>query len=155
MIGSLPIIMRHGKTPEAAVVADRLHSACIHLLRYARETDKLAPVGPAQLSALSVLVFAGPRTVGELAELEHVRSPTMSGIIAALEAKGLVRREPHASDRRSVLVHSMPAGAEVLGAARNLRIGTIAKRLNELGADQLRLLAEAADMIDQISQGRH
>jgi DNA-binding MarR family transcriptional regulator len=146
--------MRPDKTSWAAAVADRLHSASIHLLRFAREADKRAPVGPAQLSALSVLVFAGSRTVGELAELEHVRSPTMSGIVAALEAKGLVRREPHASDRRSVLVHSTPAGAEVLATARDLRIGTIAGRLEELGADQLRLLAAAAEVIDQISRER-
>jgi DNA-binding MarR family transcriptional regulator len=146
--------MPPGKTSQAAVVADSLHSACIHLLRFAREADKLAPVGPAQLSALSVLVFAGPRTVGELAELEHVRSPTMSGIVAALEAKGLVHRQPHASDRRSVLVHSTPAGAKVLAAARNLRIGTIAERLNELGAEQLRLLEAAAEVINRISRER-
>ena len=46
-------------------VADRLHSAAIHLLRYARKQDVLSREGPARLSALSVLVFGGgPMTLG-------------------------------------------------------------------------------------------
>ncbi|HEX9111775.1 MAG TPA: MarR family transcriptional regulator, partial [Terriglobales bacterium] len=59
-------------------VADRLHSAAIHLLRYARKQDVLSRQGPARLSALSVLVFGGPMALGQLARLEQVKAPTMS-----------------------------------------------------------------------------
>lgn len=58
---------------ETLAAADRLHSAAIHLLRRVRKQDEAAGVGPAQLSALSVLVFAGAKTLGELATAEQVK----------------------------------------------------------------------------------
>src|SRR5438034_1077083 len=73
--------------------ADRLHSAAIHLLRRLRVRDRESGVGPAQLSALSVLVLrGGPRSLGELAGVEQVRRPTMGRIVAGLVRGGLVRR---------------------------------------------------------------
>jgi DNA-binding MarR family transcriptional regulator len=103
--------------------------AAIHLLRSVREVDKLAPIGPAQLSALSVLVFVGPRTIGDLAAAEPVRSPTMSGIVAALETRGLVKREPNPNDRRSTLILATSSGKATLRDARNRRIAAIESRL--------------------------
>ena len=77
-------------------VADALHSAAIHLLRRVREEDEEAGVGPARLSALSVLVFAGPQRLTDLARAEQVRPPTMTKVVTGLEGAGLARR-----DRRS------------------------------------------------------
>src|SRR5437879_12518765 len=85
-----------GETFEAA---DRLHSAAIHLLRRLRVRDRESGVGPAQLSALSVLVFGGPRSLGELADAEQVRPPTMSRIVSGLGAAGDVRREAEEEGR--------------------------------------------------------
>ena len=70
---------------ETNEVADRLHSAAIHLLRRAREHDQESGLSPARLSALSVVVFRGPLTLGELAAAEDVRSATMTGIVNGLE----------------------------------------------------------------------
>src|ERR1700756_474909 len=87
------------------LIADRLHSAAIHLLRRLRVRDRESGVGPAQLSALSVLVLGGgPRSLGELAEAEQVRPPTMSRIVAGLERGGLVKREGTEDGRRIRLV---------------------------------------------------
>jgi hypothetical protein len=80
------------KEPFRLEVADRLHSAAIHLLRHARKQDVLAKVGPARLSALSVLVFGGPMALGQLAAAEQVKAPTMSRIVAGLKRSGLARR---------------------------------------------------------------
>src|SRR6476646_2226313 len=77
----------------ATEVADQLHSAAIHLLRRLRIRDRESGIGPAQLSALSVLVFGGPRSRGELADAEQVRPPTMSRIIAGLQCARLIRRQ--------------------------------------------------------------
>src|SRR5258707_3465560 len=73
---------------ETFETADRLHSAAIHLLRRLRVRDRESGVGPAQLSALSVLVFGGPRSLGELANAEQVRPPTMSRIVAGPGTRG-------------------------------------------------------------------
>src|SRR5271170_1239263 len=81
-------------------VADQLHSAAIHLLRRLRVRDRESGIGPAQLSALSVLVFGGPRSLGELADAEQVRPPTMSRIATGLQRSGLVRRHATEDGRR-------------------------------------------------------
>ena len=70
-------------------VADLLHSAAIHRRYRAQEQDRPARISPARLSALSVVVFRGPLTLGELAAAERVRSATMSGIVNGLESEGL------------------------------------------------------------------
>ncbi|MEX2326023.1 MAG: MarR family transcriptional regulator, partial [Gemmatimonadaceae bacterium] len=85
------------KTPSSrdqAAVADRLHSAAIHLLRRLRKQDDRSGITAARLSALSVVVFAGPVTMGQLALAEQVTAPTMTRLVAAMERDGLVAREP-------------------------------------------------------------
>ncbi|MDE0855032.1 MAG: MarR family transcriptional regulator, partial [Nevskia sp.] len=98
--------------PEAAsteAVADRLHSVAIHLLRELRQEDLALGLGPTQLSALSVLVFGGPQTIGALARIEQVALPTISRLVDALAAAGLAARETDAVDRRIVRVSATPA----------------------------------------------
>src|SRR5688572_22670569 len=114
--------------PDAAVLADRLHSSAVHLLRRVRRTDPQTGVSAAQLSALSVLM-GGPRTLGELAAVEQVRAPTMSRLVRELEAAGLVTRTRDDTDARVVWVRWTPAGAELLTRGRELRIATLQKRI--------------------------
>src|SRR5258708_17074119 len=85
---------------ETFETADRLHSAAIHLLRRLRVRDRESGGGPAQLSALSVLVLGGgPCSLGELAQGEQIRPPTMSRNVAGLVRAGLVRRGTTAGGR--------------------------------------------------------
>lgn len=130
-------------------VADRLHSAAIHLLRRAAEDDRAAGLSRARLSALSVVVFRGPLTLGELAAAEGVRSATMSGIVNGLERDGLVRRRPHGRDRRAVNIEATAAGRRLLDRARTVRIDRVAARLDDLSAEELDVLARAAELLEQ------
>jgi DNA-binding MarR family transcriptional regulator len=129
-------------------VADLLHSAAIHLLRRAREKDETAGLSPARLSALSVVVFRGPVTLGELAAAEGVRSATMTGIVNGLEAERLVRRRPHASDGRAVLIEATAAGRRLLEDARARRIDLVASKLGDLSEADLELLWRAAELLE-------
>src|SRR5271170_6671053 len=90
--------------PATLAAADRLHSAAIHLLRRVRLKDVASGVGPAQLSALSVLVFAGPKTLGQLAAAEQVKPPTMSRIVAGLKRRRLIEitRDPRDARRMHI-----------------------------------------------------
>jgi DNA-binding MarR family transcriptional regulator len=130
-------------------VADRLHSAAIHLLRRAAEEDKAAGLSRARLSALSVVVFRGPLTLGELATAEGVRSATMTGIVNGLERDGLVRRRPHGRDRRAVNIEATASGRKLLERARASRIERIASRMDDLSEDDLELLRRAAELLDE------
>ena len=117
---------------ELLETADQLHSAAIHLLRRLRVGDRESGIGPAQLSALSVLVFGGPRSLGELADAEQVRPPTMSRIVSGLERAGLVRREPTEDGRRLRLL-ATPKGTKMLWEGRRRRVASLAKALELLG----------------------
>ncbi|HEX6905903.1 MAG TPA: MarR family transcriptional regulator [Terriglobales bacterium] len=138
---------------DALAVADRLHSAAIHLLRRVRTRDTESGVGPAQLSALSVLVFAGPRSLGELAAAEQVRPPTMSRIVAGLMRAGLVRRQVTKEDRRRLRLEATAKGTELLWAARKRRVESLAETLRQLPAEQVEQLRQAAEMMEQLSRG--
>jgi DNA-binding MarR family transcriptional regulator len=138
---------------EPELVAERLNAAAIHVLRSVRGADARAPIGPAALSALSVLVFAGPRTVGELARAEQVRSPTMSGVLKGLEAEGLVRRERVADDARRSVVHPTAKGRRLMERARRARIAVLAERLQALDERERATLLAATDLMERVARG--
>ncbi len=128
--------------------ADRFHSAAIHALRHVAREDTASGLSAARISALSVLVFGGAKTLGELAAAEQVRPPTITRVVSALEAAGLVRREVDPTDRRVVRVHATPKGKRVLQRARRRRIDRLAKRLSGLDSNQIAIVREAADLVE-------
>src|SRR3981189_1548987 len=134
---------------ETFETADRLHSAAIHLLRRLRVRDRESGVGPAQLSALSVLVFGGPRSLGELADAEQVRPPTMSRIVAGLESAGLVRR--HATeDGRRVRLEASAKGTKILQEGRKRGVESLAKAVSSLSEEEQQKLGELTDLLQQV-----
>jgi DNA-binding MarR family transcriptional regulator len=131
-------------------IADRLHSAAIHLLRRVRQQDTATGEGPARLSALSVLVFGGPMTLGQLAAAEQVKPPTMTRIVNGLERSGLAKREADSSDARRVQIRATPKGMHLLQAARERRIGYLAEHLGALSEHERSTLGEALKILDQV-----
>jgi DNA-binding MarR family transcriptional regulator len=130
-------------------VADRLHSAAIHLLRHARRQDVVARQGPARLSALSVLVFGGPMALGQLAAAEQVKAPTMSRIVAGLKRSGLAKIETDAKDARRIRVTATAKGERLLQQARVRRIRLVAKTLTNLSPAELEILRRAAELMER------
>src|SRR5260370_22649761 len=86
---------------DTASVANRLHSAAIHLLRRARRVDTETQLPAPQLSALSVIVYPGPITLGALAAAEQGRPPTMTRLVGAMHEPPLDRRAPAARHRHA------------------------------------------------------
>lgn len=132
-------------------VADALHSAAIHLLRGVRKEDERTGVGPARLSALSVLVFAGPMRLTALARIEQVKPPTMTKVIAGLEASGLVRRRADAKDARAVRLEATRRGTKLLQEGRRRRVERLTAALQALAPDEVDILARAATIIERVS----
>lgn len=139
-------------TKHRTAVADALHSAAIHLLRGVRKEDERTGVGPARLSALSVLVFAGPMRLTELARIEQVKPPTMTKVIAGLEAAGLVRRRVDVEDARAVRLEATARGTKLLQEGRRRRVERLASALDALAFDELDVLARAAAIVERISE---
>ena len=130
-------------------VADRLHSAAIHLLRRARRTDPLTGVSPAQLSALSVLM-SGPKTLGDLAAAEQVRPPTMSRLVSDMERAGVARKVTDRADARVIRVHATPKGLRALSRGRAMRIEAIERLISELEPDELGTVERAVGTIEKL-----
>lgn len=133
--------------PDLDATADRLHSVAIHLLRSVRVEDEESGLSPARLSALSVVVFAGPLRLGQLAEAEQVRPPSMSTMVRALEKDGLVERRADPDDRRSILVAPTDRGRRLLKSARARRLHRLRRELAALPSEQLRLVAAATEVL--------
>src|SRR5215470_1876573 len=129
--------------------ADKLHSAAIHLLRRLRVRDRESGIGPAQLSALSVLVFGGPRSLGELADAEQVRPPTMSRIVSGLERAGLIKRSA-TEDGRRVQLSATAKGTKILWEGRKRRVESLAKALASLSETEALRLRELAELLPEI-----
>jgi DNA-binding MarR family transcriptional regulator len=128
-------------------VADQLHSTAIHLLRRVRRRDTASRAGPAQLSALSVLVFGGPATLGQLAAAEQVKAPTMTRIVAGLRRSGWVRLVPDPSDARRVRVYPTASGIDRLEQSRKRRIDYLARGFAQLTPKQLAVVEEAVEVL--------
>lgn len=147
--------VRRPVNPKAAETAASLHSAAIHLLRRVRQADKESGVPPAQLSALSVLVFGGPRRLGALAEIEEVAAPTMSRIVAGLEKARLVKRTADPADRRAETIAASELGQKVMFAARDRRLESLTHFLEQRGAGDMRALTRAVAIVRAfLTEGR-
>jgi DNA-binding MarR family transcriptional regulator len=135
---------------ETIAAADRLHSAAIHLLRRLRKQDAASGVGPAQLSALSVLVFAGPKTLGELAAAEQVKPPTMSRVVAGLERNHLIEITRDSRDARRMHIRATAKGALLLQQGRQRRVEYLAQHLGSLTTSELTQLSAVAGILESL-----
>ena len=112
-------------------LADALHSTAIHLLRQLRVEDRASGIGPAQLSALSVLVFGGSMSLKQLAEIEQVKPPTMVRIVRGLVEQRLATSKAAKDDARKLQISATSRGRAVMLRARSRRVDTLARMLAE------------------------
>jgi len=136
--------------PDPKVLADALHSAAIHLLRTLRREDDASGLSAPRLSALSVVVFGGPLTLGQLARAEQVKPPTMTRIVTGLERAGLVERVDDSSDRRLTRIKATAKGQRVLAAGRARRVELLTKALRALDDNALANLDRGVQLFREI-----
>jgi DNA-binding MarR family transcriptional regulator len=118
------------KIPEDVLqLADAVHSAAIHLLRLLRTEDRHTGIGPAQLSALSVLVFGGGMSLKQLAAAEQVKPPTMVRIVQGLAEQKLAEIHPDREDHRKIRISATVRGRSLMHKARMRRVETLAQML--------------------------
>jgi DNA-binding MarR family transcriptional regulator len=134
----------------AEALADQLHSSAIHLLRQLRKEDDASGLSAPRLSALSVVVFGGPLTLGQLAAAEQVKPPTMTRIVTGLEKDGLVQRVGDIRDRRLTRIQATARGQKVLAVGRARRIEKLAAAVRRLGGAELAELTRGVQLLEEI-----
>jgi DNA-binding MarR family transcriptional regulator len=140
------------KGQTSAEAAAALNSGAIHLLRALRRVDRASGLTPARLSALSVLVFAGPCTLGRLAAIEGVAGPTMTRIVDGLVELGLAERAVHPDSARSVLITPTGAGTDLMRTAAQRRVDAIAAGIARLPARERSLLERSAASLPALAR---
>ena len=150
MVASSPLDDAAGSDPRVSGVdVDRLRLVLLRLARRIR-TSSAGSITPSQLAVVATIVRNGPLTVGQIAEREHVRPPSASKIVAALEREGLVERRHDPDDRRRTPIAVTPAGEDYVAAVRAAGRGWIASRLDELDADDVELLGRTLPALERL-----
>jgi DNA-binding MarR family transcriptional regulator len=141
------------RRPKRAELADQLHSAAIHLLRHLRKEDDASGLSAPRLSALSVVVFGGPVTLGQLARAEQVRPPTMTKIVTGLEQDRLVERRPDPHDKRLTKIVATPKGKRILVEGRARRVKSLTQAVERLDESELARLDRGIQVFHKLIEG--
>jgi DNA-binding MarR family transcriptional regulator len=104
-----------------------------------------------QLSVLGIIEREGPRSPTQLAAAERVQPPSMTRLITALEELGLVRRQPHETDRRQCVLALTDRGRDLLAEDRHRKQAWLAYRLSELSAAERDTLSRAVPLIERLA----
>ncbi|WP_332852212.1 MarR family winged helix-turn-helix transcriptional regulator [Duganella sp. S19_KUP01_CR8] len=140
---------------EAIALADELRTALHHVFRRIRQEGDSDPHGLSLQHKLLLSTISRTPGIGvaELARLEKLRGPTMSGHIKALENAGLVRRDaPNPEDRRRVGLLLTPQGAAVIEDIRSRRLDWLARRLAQLQPEGAQALRDAIQYLNEIGE---
>lgn len=131
--------------------ANSLRSAVMRLSRRLRHQRVDESLSPTEMSVLGTLARCGSATPGELARKEHVQPPSMTRIVAMLENKGLVRREPHPDDRRQVVVRQTGQAEAMLDESRRKRNAFLTQLMTELSEEERAVIREAAPVLEKLA----
>lgn len=141
-----------GEAPrDDADVVNALRGAVMRLSRRLKHQRVDESLSPTEMSVLGTLAQCGSATPGELARKEHVQPPSMTRIVALLEAKGLVKLEPHQEDRRQKVVSPTERAEAMLEQSRRKRNAWLAELVGELTEDERDALRAAAPVLEKLA----
>ena len=141
-------------TPRRRASIERFHHLAIRMLRGLRAIDEAAGFSGPRASALSVLVFRGPQSLGALAAAEGVRPPTMSRLVKAMGDEGLVRAETSARDQRQIRIVASARGRALMMKGRERRLDALGKLFASATPSVVAALESVVGMLDRALAGR-
>ncbi len=130
-----------------ADAVERFHHLAIVLLRSLRKVDEANGLAGPRASALAVLVFRGPQSLGELAAAEGVKPPTMSRLVKAMQAEGLVQTQAAAHDQRAVRIAASFKGRRLMLRGREKRLAAIRELLRDASAAEREALETVVELL--------
>jgi DNA-binding MarR family transcriptional regulator len=147
----MPTVTRQASATTAEL-ASVLRPALLRLTRILRNQRADTSVTLTHISALVTLKKSGPMSAGDLAASERVQPPSMTKVLATLEQRGLVRREPHPTDGRSSIIAITPEGQALLDSERQRRDAWLTQRLARLSADERAALRSVIPILDKLAE---
>lgn len=148
MIDGRPVTSREARP---SVLAADLRVALLRSARRIRSQHNSASVTEGQYSVICALFEHGELTPGELAEREKVQPPSMTRTVSALVEAGFVKREPHPTDRRQVMVSLTDKGTTEVKETKRRRTEWLAKQLAELTPQERETMAAATHLLRRLT----
>jgi len=133
---------------------ERFHHLAIVLLRSLRQVDEAHGLAGPRASALSVLVFRGPQSLGELAAAEGVKPPTMSRLVKAMQEEGLVEAEVASHDQRAIRIAASAKGRRLMLRGREKRLAAIRELLRDASAEERKALETVVELLTRALRKR-
>jgi DNA-binding MarR family transcriptional regulator len=138
------------RNDQIARLSEDLRTALKGIVRQMRRDTERQEQGLSLMQAMLLHAIHEHPGIGvaELARMQQVRSPTMSGQVKALETAGLVERAAQEHDRRRSGLHVSPAGHAALRQLRDRRHDWLSQRIARLSPGQMAALADAIDALN-------
>jgi DNA-binding MarR family transcriptional regulator len=131
-------------------LASTIRLSVLRTARRLRSQRVNTSVTLSQLSALVTVKKCGPLSAGEVASIERVQPPSMTKILASLEAAELIERAAHAEDRRQAIISVTDAGRRLIDDETRARDEWLAERLSGLSSQDRETLVQAAEILDRL-----
>ena len=141
-------------TPRKRASIERFHHLAIRMLRGLRAVDEAAGFCGPRASALSVLVFGGPQSLGELAAAEGVKPPTMSRLVKAMGEEGLVQAQVSARDQRQIRIVASARGRARTLKGRERRLDALGRLFANATPREVAALETVVGMLDRALAAR-
>jgi DNA-binding MarR family transcriptional regulator len=133
-------------------VAGALRVSIGMLVRRMRQPQGEGELTLPESSALARLDRGGPSTASALARLEQISPQSMGATLGALEARGLLRRDPDPGDGRRAVISITEAGLRALWNRRNARTEQLSRALSTFSATELQELRAAVPLLERLAQ---
>jgi DNA-binding MarR family transcriptional regulator len=130
--------------------ANRLRPALLRLARELRRETESLGITSRQATLLSLIREHPGLSLRELAALERISAPSLSGHVDRLEDAGLLERVRAEGDRRRVGLELTPAGDRLLRRVRAQRTTWLAARLAELPPKELEAIERAIEPLSSL-----
>jgi DNA-binding MarR family transcriptional regulator len=137
---------------DSSSLANALRPILLRLARHLRSEIHSSGLTAAQIALLVAVEFNPGISANKLAQREGLSESGVSGHLARLEGKGLIRRE-RLADRRSIGVFLTTEGRAVIASIRQQRTSWLSGRLEDLTDGDRELIKASLDALDRVSMG--
>ena len=133
-------------------LANELRAIILRLARHLRSQAHASGLTGGQIAILVAIEFHPGTTAQQLAEREGLSAPGISGHLARLEGKGLIRRE-RAPGGRNIGLFLTSSGQSHVAAVRQQRTSWLTDRLADVPSQDRELLKASLSILDHLSSG--
>jgi DNA-binding MarR family transcriptional regulator len=130
----------------------RLRGVIARLARQLNTSSTAEGLTPSQASVLALVVYRGPLSLSELADLEGLNPTMLSRVVGRLQELELIRRIPDPADLRSASVMSTPEGQKVDGRVKAQRAAVVSQCVDQLSEQDEQALSAALPALEALAE---